>query len=310
MKFRFVTATLILIGSTNVKGQVCCSLVGAIDQGGGLSSSHWGTHWPSTYDDFSSVRWVAGVNTSARRDNHLNIRYGPALSTYFQVSRYITKKSIGYGQVDFNSAFLREDLSFDPQNTRVDVRGVRFGSRFTLPKGLGFGALEWSNTSQPKLSNNDFTFHLASVPAVSSSWIRRFSMPWQRHNPYLLSSVTVTLQMTKNMKKNPNVFIDQQGSLNFSSLIQSFDSVNLAPFIRLETKKLLAPLSPWETNRQVRWLNEVNAGLDVTPNHHQWRWLHGRLTLPILWWASRAGFPDGTEPVLQFSIVGTWSKNK
>jgi len=306
MKNYLFTAIVTFFATTYINGQVCCSLVGAIDQGGGLSSSHWGTHWPSAYDDFKSTRWVMGLSTSARKDDHLSIRYGPAMSTYFQASKYITKKIIGYGQVDFNSAILREDLSFDPQKTRVDVSGFRFGTRFLITKKLGFGAVELNNTNQPKLSNSDFTFQLASVPALSISWINRLSMPWQSKNPFFLSAVTYTMQITKNLEENPNVFIDTRGSFNISSLIQTNDQFNLSPFIQIESQKLLAPLSPWETNRQTRWLNQVNAGLDLTPKFQNWRWLHGRLIIPISWWASRTGFPDGTEPVVQFSIVGTW----
>jgi len=310
MIFRFLLAIILAIGLTNLKGQVCCSLVGAIDQGGGLSSSHWGTHWPSEFDDFSKTRWIVGIQSLARKDNHLDIRYGPAFSTYFQASKYITKTIIGYGQVDFNSAILQEKLSFDPQKTRVDVTGYRFGTRFLLPNRLGFGAVELNNTNQPKLSNDNFTFQLASVPAVSISWINRFSMPWQAINPFFLSAISITAIITENLKEDPNVFIDKRGSISFSSLIQTNDRFNFAPFIQIESQKLLAPLSPWETNRQTRWLNEVKAGLDVTPTHHQWNWLHGRLAIPIFWWASRAEFPDGTEPVIQFSLVGTCSGNR
>ncbi|MBC8346210.1 MAG: hypothetical protein ISR82_05290 [Candidatus Marinimicrobia bacterium] len=306
MKIRFFTAIIILFTSTQAIGQVCCSLVGAIDQGGGLSSSHWGTHWPSAYDDFKSTRWVVGLNSLARKDNHLNIRYGPSVSTFFQGSKYVTKKIIGYGQVDLSTAILKEDLSFDPQQTRIDVSGIRLGARFALSKKVGFGAIEWNHTNQPKLSNRSFTFPLASVPSLSASWINRVSMPWQSKNPFFLSSVTYSVQFTRNLKTDPDVFIDSHGSINFSSSIQTNDQFTFAPFLRFETQKLLAPLSPWEENRATRWLNQVNVGLDLTPKSHQWAWLHGRITLPLMWWASRDGFPDGTEPVIQFSFVGNW----
>lgn len=282
--------------------QVCCSLVGAVDQGGGSSSTGWETHWPSHFDDHSSIKWLMGFNTVYTSDNDLNIRYGTAVSTHVQVSHYIGQKSIGYFQVEGSWLQLEESLSFAKSSSDVRQLGLRFGVRHLLTGHLGFVFGEYSVPNTPTFSNSDFAFPTGAVPSWTAGWTNRFQTPWFIDHPSFLPSGSIFISYSKNQKKQDDVFMDDALNAHISSSIYLAQTISLSPFTTLLSQKLIAPLSPWETERQTRWLSVINFGVDLTPTHHKWNWLHLRFTWPIYRWSSNGNFPDGTEPVPRFAL--------
>ena len=292
--------TFIMIKSLNA--QVCCSLVGAVDHGGGSSSTQWETHWPSHFDNHTSMKWLMGLNTIYTSDNNLNIRYGTAISTHVQVSHYIGQKSIGYFQVEGSWLQLEESLSFAKSSSNIRQLGLRFGVRHLLTGKLGFVFGEYSVPNAPTFSNSDFAFPTGAVPIITAGWTNRFQTPWFINHPSFLPDISIFVSYSKNQKKQDDVFMDDALNAHISSSIYLAQALSLSPFTTLLSQKLIAPLSPWDTQRQTRWLSVINIGVDFTPTHHKWNWLHLRFTWPVYRWTSNGNFPDGTEPVPRIAL--------
>jgi len=290
-----VTINFVLLNL--LTAQVCCSLVGAIDHGGGASSTQWEAQWPSHFDDHSSYKWLIGFNSTHTVDNDLNIRYGTALSSHIQVSHYIGQKSLGYFQMEASWLQLEESLSFSQSESDVQQLGLRFGIRHLLTKNMGFVFGEFSLPNAPTFSNNDFAFTTGAVPTFTTGWMNRFQTPFFERNNTFFPDVATSISYSKNLRNQENVFMDDAVAAHLSSSIYLAQAVSLSPFTTLLSQKLIAPLSPWDTERQTRWLSVINFGVDLTPSHHKWNWLHLRFTWPIYRWSSNGNFPDGTEPV-------------
>lgn len=301
-----VLAVFILVYA---KGQVCCSLVGAIDNGGGTSSTNWGTYWPSLFDDKNELKWVAGFNATHTDDNDLNIRYGTALVSYIQVSRYMGERSIGYIQAEGSWLRLQELISFDQSSSRIYQIGVRAGIRHLLPKKWGYGYAEINHSSRPNFSNRNFAFKIGSVPVISIGWTNRYKSPWFLKYPKVFADYSLSFAYGKNLKEQDDVYLDDNISFHFSSSVYSYLPVSISPFSSLNIQNLLAPLSPWDLIRQRRWLGTVNIGFDLTPNNQKWSWMHIRFAYPIYSWASKVGFPDGTEPVARVTLSMIMNSN-
>ena len=293
--------SLILLKS--LSGQVCCSLVGAVDHGGGTSSTQWNTHWPSHFDDRNAFKWIFGFNTTHTADDELNIRYGTTISTHLQASHYIGQKSIGYVQVEGSWLQLEESLSFAQSSSDVNQLGLRFGFRHLLPGKWGFFFGEFSLPKAPKFSNSDFAFTTGAVPIGTVGWTNRLQTPWFLDYPSILPDVSISFSYAKNQKNKDDVFMDDAVNAHLASSIYVAESFSISPFSTYQSQKLLAPLSPWDTERQTRWLSVINIGIDITPSHHKWNWLHLRFAWPIYRWASNGNFPDGTEPVPRISLT-------
>ncbi len=291
--------SVIVLGSA--RGQVCCSLVGAIEHGGGASSTHWGTHWPSRFDNRNQSKWVVGFNSTHTEDKGLNIRYGTAYSTHIQLSRYLTPNTVGYVQGETSLIRLEESLSFEQESSRVQQWGLRTGVRYLLPGkwGLMFG--EYSNPAPPNFSNPDFVFTTGAVSSAMLGWINRFQTPWSVNHPSVLSDYSLSFSYGKNLKKQDDVYLDDAINAHISTSIYT-SKFKLSPFATLQSQKLLAPLSPWDENRQTRWLGVINFGFDFTLSHHKLNWVHLRVNFPVYRWTSHSDFPDGTEPVPRISI--------
>ncbi|MBT3217064.1 MAG: hypothetical protein HOD97_08505 [Candidatus Marinimicrobia bacterium] len=292
--------SFVLIQSLN--GQVCCSLVGAIDHGGGTSSTQWDTQWPSLFDNRQVFKWVTGLNATHTDDDGLKVRYGTALNIYVQLSHYIGQKNVGYIQAEGSWILLEESLSFAKTSSRVQQLGLRLGIRHLLPGKWGYVFGEITLPKMPDFSNQDFAFASGAVPIALGGWTNRFQTPWFYVYPTLFPDVSVSVSFSKNQKKQIDVFTDDALSAHGSTSILLSQFLLLSPFSTFLYQKLLAPLSPWETERQSRWLSALNAGLDITPNHHKWNWLHLRFSWPVYRWSSSRNFPDGTEPVPRISI--------
>lgn len=298
---KLIFVSLILVKS--LSGQVCCSLVGAVDHGGGTSSTQWNTHWPSHFDDRNAIKWIFGFNSTYTADDGLNIRYGTALSTHLQTSRYLGQKSIGYVQIEGSWLQLKESLSFAQSKSDVNQIGLRFGLRHLLPGKWGFFFGEFSLPKSPSFSNSDFAFTTGAVPIATVGWTNRFVLPWGLDHPSIMPDVSISFSYAKNLKEKDDVYMDDAVNAHLASSIYFTQSFSLSPFTTYQSQKLLAPLSPWDTERQTRWLSVINLGFDITPSHHKWNWLHLRFAWPVYRWASNGNFPDGTEPVPRISLT-------
>ncbi|MFQ6613181.1 MAG: hypothetical protein ACE5D2_08805, partial [Fidelibacterota bacterium] len=282
--------------------QVCCSLVGAIDRGGGTSFTHWSTHWPSPFDNHKQTKWVSGLNNSYRDNGQRRIRYGPALNAYFQVSRYVSTRTILYfhGAVDYLQ--LEESLSFQQASSHVLQSSFQVGSRLKLKDTRGYLSLAVILPGQPRYSTTDFTFKTGATPSVRLLWTNRYLMPWSHLKGLAaIPELTTTVSFQKNFTERQDVYLDDDLQIHTSSAVTAFDQVTPIPFFDLTVSKLLAPPSPFESNRQTRWLGTFYGGVDLSVN--RWEWMHLRLSFPLLRWASEADFPEGTEPRTSLSIA-------
>ena len=285
-----------LLWTNILLGQVCCSLVGAVDQGGGTSSSQWETHWPSQFDDRRSFQWLAGLASAYTSDNHLNIRYGNFLSIRTQVSHYVGPNNVGYFQIEGSWLQIEESLSFSKSNSEIQQLDIQLGIRHILPKNWGFVFGEVTIPTSPRFTNEDFPFRAGALPAAGFGWINHFQTPWANALPNYFPTITLLTSFEKNLSTQEDVYLDDAFYAHLSSAVFLSRVLSFSPFATLRTQKLLAPISPFESRRQSRWLSEINLGMDITPVHSSWDWLHLRFSLPISSWSSNGIFPDGTEP--------------
>jgi len=298
--FKTLLFTLILIHP--IFGQVCCSIVGSINNGGGTSSTNWGKHWPSKFDDRKSFNWVGGFNTTFTSDDHLRIRYGASVSAHGQISHYIGKRNIGYIQLESSWLQIEEFLSFSNSSSDVFQLGFKTGMRHLLSGKLGYIFEELSLPKSPTFTNTQFPFTTGAVPIFMVGYTNRIQMPWAIKSPSFLADLSLSVSLSKNQKIQDNVFLDDAVNIHLSSSIYWIKSLALSPFSALQSQKLIAPLTPWDTERQSRRLNVMIIGLDLTPTHHDWRWLHLRIDFPVYQWTSNGLFPDGSEPVPRISL--------
>ncbi len=291
-----------LVFFTPVKGQVCCSLVGAVDHGGGTSANQWNIQWPSRFDDHSSFKWLIGFNTIHTSDNVLNIRYRGVTSLHIQISHYMGENTLGYVQVEGSRLRLEESLSYQNSRSAVHQLGYRLGIRYLLPHNTGYTFGELSLPDKPQYSNKDFPFKTGTVPSIAVGWINHFSTPWADRFPSVFPDITYSFTYGHNLEIRDNIYLDQPFYGHISSTLFITKLFSVSPFTTIETQKLLAPLSPWESERQSRWLSVIRFGIDVTPIRSSWNRLHFRLSFPLLYRSSSGGFPDGTEPVPRLSL--------
>lgn len=301
IKFRYYLI-LIPIWINFLTGQVCCSLVGAVDQGGGTTATQWKVQWPSRFDNHHSVNWLAGLTSSYTSDNDLNIRYGNSLGIHTQVSHYIGQNSVGYIQIEGSWLQLQESLSFSKSSSKVQQLFLKSGIRHLLSKKWGFIFGELNFPQTPQFNNKDFPFRTGAVPVSTLGWINHFQTPWSIDYPFIFPDVSLSFSFGKNLKIQDNVYLDDAIYMHLSSTLFLSEIVSLSPFTTLQTQKLLAPLSPFESQRESRWLSEINIGVDITPIHSSWDWLHVRFSFPISSWSSNGIFPDGTEPVPRIAV--------
>ncbi|MBT3299352.1 MAG: hypothetical protein HN657_01030 [Candidatus Marinimicrobia bacterium] len=289
-------------------GQVCCSLVGTVDRGGGGAASlNWGTHWPSNFDNKKSFKWASGINTSHTADEALNIRYGASLSVHGLLSHYIGQRTIGYLKIESTWLQIEEFLSFSNSSSQINQLGFRTGFRHLLPEKWGFIFGELRLPKSPTFANPKFPFTTGAVPVFMIGYTNQIQMPWAIKSPLFLPELSWSVSLAKNQKMQADVYLDDELNAHISSFVYSIYPLAIIPFISIQAQKLLAPLSPWESERQTRRLNVMTFGLDFTPTHHNWKWIHLRFDLPIYQWTSNGNFPDGAEPVPRVSLSITKS---
>lgn len=277
--------------------QVCCSLVGSVNSN--ASASYWETQWPSLLDFDRRANWVIGSTIGKPYNGDLNIQYGFNGTLFTEFSNYILSSTVGYIAGSVNVSNISEQISFEQTETNINQVNINLGFRHLITHKIGHinGSIQIPLVT--KFSNDDFLFKTEAVSSVSVTWIKTFLISTSTINQRL----SLQLSMSKNLKEDPLVYIDDNYNLNLSTSFNVLSQFSFSPSINTNYYKLLAPLSPYDLERQERWLGVSSVGFDITPINTKLNWLHFTASIPILFWASEIGFPDGTQPTPSFSIT-------
>jgi hypothetical protein len=278
--------------------QVCCSLVGSVS-GSSSALSNWDIQWPSPLDFNRKANWVIGAKLGKQYNGDLNIKYGLNSTVYSEFSNYIFPNTIGYITGSFNISKISEQISFDQTETNINQVNLDLGFRHYINNKIGFVNGSLHIPLMTEFSNADFLFKTNAVSSVSATWIKTFLVSGTIINQRL----SLQLSASKNLKEDPQVYIDDNYNLNLSTPFELFSQLSFSPNINTNYYKLLAPLSPYDSERQERWLGTTSLGFDITPVNDKISWLHFNGSIPLFYWASEIGFPDGTQPTPSFSIT-------
>ncbi len=298
-KYLFAISFILSVGFT----QVCCSLVGSVNSNSSVNS--WETQWPSLLDFNRKPNWIIGSTFGKPYNGAQNIQYGFINTTFTEYSNYIFPKTVGFIDGSLNISNISENISFEQSETYINQLNLDLGFRYLISHKWGHlnGILHLPLNT--KYSNDDFLFKTKAVSSISGTWIK----------PFLISTSTINqrlslqLSVSKNLKEDPLVYIDDNYNLNVSTSFNVFSNLSISPNINTNYYKLLAPLSPYDSERQERWLGIIAAGFDMTPIN-KLNWLHFGGSIPLIFWASEIGFPDGTQPTPSFSITMVRKINK
>lgn len=299
MKYIKSALLFLLLGNFS-QGQVCCSLVGATNSGNGSSVRN--AHFPSPLDFERKFHWNFGLNTNVPYNGDLNIKYKFSGSTYGEVSAYVLKNTVGFLNVMFTLTNLSESISFEQSQTNILNTNFSAGIRHWISDKIGFLNTGISFPVNSIYSNDDFLFQTGVVPSFSLYWLNTFEYHINNYH----SNFNIVLGASKNIQEKSNVYLDDNYSINLSSSLELWNLL-IAPNVDVSYQKLLAPLSPYDINRQDRWLSTISIGFNIIPTNQNWNWLQVNTRFPIYGWASKIGFPDGTQPIPSISILA--SKN-
>ncbi len=278
--------------------QVCCSLVGSVS-GSSSALSNWDTQWPSPLDFNRKANWIVGAKLGKPFNGDLNIKYGLNSTVYTEFSNYIFPGTVGYVISSYNFSNISEQISFDQSETNINQFNLDIGFRYYINNRIGLinGSLHIPLITE--FTNDKFLFKTNAVPSVSATWIKTFLVS----NSTINQRLSFQLSARKNLKIDPQVYIDDNYNFNLSTPFKLFSQISFNPNITINYYKLLAPLSPYDSERQDRWLGITSIGFDITPVNNNINWLHFNGSIPLFSWASEIGFPDGTQPTPSFSIT-------
>ncbi len=276
--------------------QVCCSLVGSVSSN--ASKSNWETQWPSLLDFNRKTNWIIGTTFGKPYNGDLNIQYGFNGTLFTEFSNYIFPNTVGYIVGSVNVSNISEQISFEQTETNINQLNLDFGIRHFINQKIGYinGMIQIPLVTN--FSNDNFLFKTNAVASVFAGWIKTFLISTSVINQQL----SLELSARKNLKEDPLVYIDDNYNFNLSTSFTVFSQFSISSNINTNYYKLLAPLSPYDSERQKRWLGVSSIGFDVTPIN-KLNWLHFSGSIPLLLWASEIGFPDGTQPTPVFSIT-------
>ena len=270
-------------------GQVCCSLVGAVNSN---ASSVISAHYPSKLDFNQNVRWNVGLLNSINLDNSRNIKYPFANNGYLEVSGYLTDKIVWFINTSISFTSIEEKVSFEQSSTYVVGAKARSGFRKELNYNLGLAEGTLTLPLKPYYSNESFPFKTGVVPTYSINWIKR---------NFFNNSFNILFGIDKNIQEKSNVFIDNEISMVLWKDEQIFNFY-ISPYLSIQHQKLLAPLTPFEDSRDTRYLGFIYLGINLIPLNPQIDFFQINLNIPIYSWVSKIGFPDGTAPNTSLSI--------
>lgn len=283
--------------------QVCCSLVGSVSSNS--SASYWETQWPSLLDFNRKANWIIGSTLGKPYNGNLNIQYGYTGAVFSEFSNYIFPNTVGYIIGSVNVSNISEKISFEQTETNINQLNLDLGFRHFITHKIGYISGAIHIPLETKFSNDDFLFKTNAVSSISGTWIKTFIIS----NSTINQQLSLQLSASKNLKEDPLVFIDDNFNINISTTFNMLSQFSISPNINTNYYKLLAPLSPYDLERQARWLGVIALGFDVTPIN-KLNWLHFGGSIPVLFWASEIGFPDGTQPTPSFSITMVKKINK
>jgi hypothetical protein len=277
--------------------QVCCSLVGSV--GSSSTLSYWEIQWPSPLDFNRKANWIIGTKLGKPYNGDINIKYGINAAVYSEFSDYIFSNTVVYFNSSYNVSNISEHISFSQTETNINQLNFDIGLRQYLSHKAGyiFGSLHLPILTE--FSNEDFLFRTNAVSSVSVAWVK----PILISTPVINQRLSLQLSATKNLKEDPQVYIDDNYNFNISTPFEILSQFSLSPNLNTNYYKLLAPLSPYDSARQQRWLGVTSVGFDITPINTKINWLHFNGNIPFFSWASEIGFPDGTQPTPSFSIT-------
>ncbi|MEE9573567.1 MAG: hypothetical protein V3W20_11000 [Candidatus Neomarinimicrobiota bacterium] len=292
IKFLIAFSILMSLGFT----QVCCSLVGSVSSN--ASKSNWETQWPSLLDFNRKTNWIIGTTFGKPYNGDLNIQYGFNGTLFSEFSNYIFPNTVGYIVGSVNVSNISEQISFEQTETNINQLNLDFGLRHFINQKIGYinGMIQIPLVTN--FSNDNFLFKTNAVASVFVGWIKTFIISTSVINQQL----SLELSARKNLKEDPLVYIDDNYNFNLSASFNVFSQFSISSNINTNYYKLLAPLSPYDSERQKRWLGVSSIGFDITPIN-KLNWLHFSGSIPLLLWASEIGFPDGTQPSPVFSIT-------
>ncbi|MEE8478591.1 MAG: hypothetical protein V3S42_01150 [Candidatus Neomarinimicrobiota bacterium] len=292
IKFLIAFGILISLGFT----QVCCSLVGSVSSN--ASKSNWETQWPSLLDFNRKTNWIIGTTFGKPYNGDLNIQYGFNGTLFSEFSNYIFPNTVGYIVGSVNVSNISEQISFEQTETNINQLNLDFGLRHFINQKIGYinGMIQIPLVTN--FSNDNFLFKTNAVASVFAGWIKTFIISTSVINQQL----SLELSARKNLKEDPLVYIDDNYNFNLSASFNVFSQFSISSNINTNYYKLLAPLNPYDSERQKRWLGVSSIGFDITPIN-KLNWLHFNGSIPLLLWASEIGFPDGTQPTPAFSIT-------
>jgi len=229
----------------------------------------------------------------------LNIKYGFSRTIYSEFSNYIFSSTVGYITGSFNTSNISEKISFDQTKTNINQVNLDIGFRHYLNNKIGYitGSLHMPILTE--FSNDNFLFRTKAVSSISTTWIKTFLVSTSVINQRFSSQ----LSASKNLKQDPQVYIDDNYNFNLSTSFELLSQLSFSSNVNTNYYKLLAPLSPFDSERQERRLGIISVGFDITPISDKIGWLHINGNIPFYNWASEIGFPDGTQPAPSFSIT-------
>lgn len=272
-----------------LNGQVCCSLVGTVNTG---SSNVISAHFPANLAIDKKIRWNTGLLNSKNFNNGELIKYPYSHSGYIEISDYINNYSVWFINTSLSATSLNEKVSFDNTSTYVIGGKGQFGIRNKLNYGIGLIENSFTFPVKPYYTNQDFVFKTGVVPSYSFNWMKT----------RILDSVSnVQVGIRKNFKEKRDVFIDNYISLTFWREDQFFDFL-ISPYISLQHQKLIAPLTPFEDNRDSRLMSFIFIGMNLITLNQKFDFIQINLNVPIYSWVAEIGFPDGTIPSTSLSI--------
>ncbi|MEE8340532.1 MAG: hypothetical protein V3R52_00375 [Candidatus Neomarinimicrobiota bacterium] len=276
--------------------QVCCSLVGSVNSNSNVSN--WESQWPSQLDFNRRANWIIGSTLGKSDNGDLNIQYGFNGTVFTEYSNYIFSNTVGYISGLLNVSNISEKISFEQTETNVNHLNLNIGFRHFLSHKIGYASGAVNIPITTKYSNDKFLFKTNAVSSVSASWIKTFLIS----NSIINQRFSLQLSGSKNLKIDPEVYVDDNFNLNLSTSFSFLNQFSISPNINTNYYKLLAPISPFESERQSRWLGVFTAGFDITPVSEKIDWLHFSGSIPLFSWASEIGFPDGAQPIPSISL--------
>ena len=308
MKYTILTGLLVL--GQIAYGQVCCSLVGSIEAGGGISSTAWNTHWPSGIQTTHSKQWVIGVQNIYQNNTDQTINYGPGISGYGQFSSAINSRLVGYLQTMISHLPIQERVSYNQSSSIIDDINFSMGLRTLVWKRKDQLQIEFNLPALRRYSNSEFPFKSKTSPALSILWSRIIHLPIASLTSQFPARYTLSIFAFKKFNQVNND-INDGINIQLSAFLRTVKFLNLTSFLSLKSNRFYIASNYSDQRSEYREFYTIGGGIDLTPTLQGWNKLHVRLNIPVFQVSPKNGLPEGMEPrsILLISFILT-AKNK